>query len=288
MTRTDTTTAGYAATDAFELPHNLGLATAEPAARGDEDADGARALNPVPDRLEVLREQFAAVGLGMKREIMLVCGLALLFTFFVMWVEVNGEPGGIPLDPQMGIAAALAALLVPMAVWKGEGPSRRGYHHGMPVDQAEHAVARTGAGLAWMMIGVVAFFGWMALLMSLTGGLVAQVEPWQWVAPFVGATVTYLLGSALTLLTDHPWRWLGGGAVGFVFLNIFRAIDAASPLGKLLDAVLLGDYGFSRLLTGTAPPFITPDFGAWLASVWIWVVAAVGAFLFAAHRQPES
>ena len=277
------TTADYLATDAFELPQNVGLTTVEPSAA----ADDAPALNPLPGRLEVLREQFAAVGLGMRREIMLVCGFALLFTFFVMWVEGLGEPGGIPLDPQMGIAAALAALLVPMAVWKGEGPSRRGYHHGMPVDQAEHAVVRTGAGLGWMMIGVGAFFAWMALLMGLSGGQVAHVEPWQWVAPFVAAAVTYLFGSALTLLTDHPWRWLGGGAVGFVFLNILGAIDGTRPLRGLIDVVLLGDYGFARLLTGTAPPMLTPDLGAWLASVWIWVVAAVGAFLFAAHRQPE-
>jgi len=285
MTRT-TTTADYAA-NAFELPQNLELATVQPSAPGGEAVgDGAPALNPVPGRWEVLREQFAAVGLGMRREIMLVCGFALLFTGVVLWVE--GDPGGIPLDPAMGIAAALAGLLVPMAVWKGEGPSRRGYHHGMPVDHAEHAVVRTGAGLAWMMIGVAAFFAWMAGLMVLSGGQVVQAEPWQWVAPFVGAAVTYLFGSALTLLTDHPWRWLGGGAVGFVFLNIFRALDGSQPLGRLLEAVMIGDYGVARLLTGAAPPIPSGDLGAWLVSVWIWMVAAVGAFLFAAHRQPES
>ena len=37
----------------------------------------------------------------------------------------------------------------------------------------------------------------------------------------------YLLGSALTLVTSHPWRWLGGGAVGFVFVNVDDCWQAA-------------------------------------------------------------
>ena len=134
------------------------------------------------------------------------------------------------------LLAAILALLIPMAVWKGEDPARRGYHHAMPVGHGEHASARVAAGLAWTMAGMAAFFGWMGLLSVTTGGSVDAAEPWQWVAPFAGAAVMYLLGSALTLATSRPWRWLGAGAVGYFFLNAFRGLDATEPLADALNA----------------------------------------------------
>ena len=192
----------------------------------------------------------------------------------------------------MGTPVALVALLVPMAVWKGEGPEQRGYHHGMPMEPGAHAVIRAGAGLAWTLAAVAAFFAWMWLLSVVTGGRVNAIEPWQWAAPFAGATVLYLLGSALTLVSSHPWRWLGGGVVGWVFLDGFRSVGALRPLREAVDAVLTGRYGISTLLTGLAiqPNWFhkVPAAGAWLASVCIWLGLAVGAFLVAAHRQPES
>ena len=284
----NTTTADPTAST-FALPENVGLTA--PAA----PLEGA-ALNPVPGWMDVLREQLASVGLALRREAMLVAGFATLFTGLIVTLQFQTGHAQVPLTPMQGIAAALAALLVPMAVWKGEDPARRGYHHAMPVDQGAHAVARGVAGLAWTMAAVAAFFGWMGLMAAFTGGSVEAAEPWQWVAPFAGAAVAYLLGSALTLATSHPWRWLGGGLVGYLFLNTgFRVIDATRPLVEGVNALLTGPYGLSTVLTGLSrneyggmvKPALIPDAGVWLTATFLWLAVAISAFLWSAYRQPE-
>jgi len=279
------TTTADAATSTFSMPENVGL-TAPPPLEG-------AALNPVPGWMEVLREQFASVGLALRREGIVVGSCALLFTAFIAWVQVRYGAADVPLSPGEGIAAAMMALLIPMAVWKGEDPARRGYHHAMPVGHGEHAVARGAAGLAWTLAAVAAFFGWMGLLSGITGGGVEPVEAWQWVAPFAGATVLYLLGSALTLATSRPWRWLGGAAVGYLFLGAFRAVDAASALTDAVDAVVSGRYGITTVITGLirhteymGHPMLA-DAGTWLTATFLWLAAALSLFFWAAYRQPE-
>jgi len=277
------TTTAEATASTFALPENVGLATVPP-----PPLEG-RAMNPVPGWMDVLREQFSSVALAMKREAMVVAGFLGLFTAFVVL-----QPGGdLTLTPSAGIAAALAAVLVPMVIWKGEDPARRGYHHSMPVDHGAHAVARGAAGLAWTMAGVAAFFAWVGLLSALTGGHVADVEPWQWLAPFAGAVVTYLLGSALTLVSARPWKWLGLGAIGFFFVNAFRW--SARPLADAVNSLLSGYYGLSTVLTGLVrpefrhpgEPHISPDLGAWLTATFLWMALALTLFLWASYRQPE-
>lgn len=281
----DTTTTADDTRHAYAFPEATGLAAPEP-----EPALGSAALNPEPAVDEVLREQFAAVGLALRREGFVVAGTMAVFTAVVLAMQTQEGLARIPLDPGMGVATAMMALLLPMAVWKGEGPEQRGYHHSMPVDHGQHAMMRTGAGLAWALAGVTAFFAWIGLLSVATGGGVASVEPWQWAAPFVGATVLYLLGSALTLVTSHPWRWLGGGLVAFFFLGAFRAVEALQPLVDAIGSILSGRYGLFTLLTGTVENVMgrmVPDVGAWLASAGIWLVAAIVALVWAANRQPE-
>ncbi|HEV7588019.1 MAG TPA: hypothetical protein VGO40_07785 [Longimicrobium sp.] len=279
----NTTTADPTAST-FAMPENVGLTAPAPPLEG-------AALNPVPGWMDVLREQLSSVGLALRREGTVVGGFAVLFTAFIFWMQVQQGTGDLPLSPAEGIAAAMMAFLIPMGVWKGEDPARRGYHHAMPVGHGEHAVARAAAGLAWTLAGGAAFFGWMGLLSLTTGGRVEQVEAWQWAAPFAGATVLYLLGSALTLATSRPWRWLGFSAVGYFFLSAFRAIDAATPLSDAVDAVVTGQYGLSTVLTGlvesTKFTGMKADAGTWLTATFLWLAAAVSLFLWAAYRQPE-
>jgi hypothetical protein len=224
------------------------------------------------------------VGLALKREAMVVAGFMGLFTAFVL-LPGNGE---VILSPAVGIVSALAAVLIPMVIWKGEDPARRGYHHAMPVDHGPHAIARAAAGLAWTLTGVAAFFAWIGLLSAMTGGDVEEVESWQWVTPFVGATVVYLLGSALTLVTSRPWKWLGLGAVVYIFVDSFRW--SAPPLAKAVDALFGWHYGLSTLVTGIVSHEFRdpgPDAGAWLTTAFLWMSLALTLFLWAAYRQPE-
>jgi hypothetical protein len=278
------TTTADAATSTFTLPENVGLATVPP-----PPLEG-RAMNPVPGWMEVLREQFSSVGLALKREAMVVAGFLGLFTAFVV---LQPRVGGLPLTPAAGIATALLALLVPMVIWKEEDPARRGYHHAMPVEHGPHALARGAAGLAWTMAGVAAFFAWVGLVSGITGGHVVDVQAWQWLAPFAGAAVLYLLGSALTLVTSRPWKWLGLGAVGYFFLNAFRW--SARPLVEAVDSLLSGYYGLSTVLTGLVhhevrlpgEHWMSPDLGAWLTATFLWTALALTLFLWASYRQPE-
>jgi hypothetical protein len=249
-------------------------------------------LNAEPRRGDVLREQLAAVGLTLRGEAAVVAGIMAVFSAVVLTTDMSRGFAEMALNPRQGFAAALVALLIPMAVWKGESPDRRGYHHAMPVGHGEHAVARAGAGLVWTLAWVAAFFAWMALLALVTGGGVDETEPWQWAAPFAGATALYLLGSALALATSYPWRWMGVGATGFAFVNAFDRVQALQPLVKVAHGVVAGRYGLVTLLTGTVIDPLwsdvrTAEAGAWLGSVWIWGVAAVCIFLLAAWRQPE-
>jgi hypothetical protein len=275
------------ATSAFALPENVGLTAPAPPLEG-------AALNPVPRWTDVLREQLSSVGLGLKREAMVAAGFATLFTGALL--ATQPEYGiGMPVSPSQGIVAAIAAILVSMVVWKGEDPARRGYHHAMPVGHGAHATARAAAGLAWTMAAVAAFFGWMGVLAALTGGGVAAAEWWQWLAPFAGATVLYLLGSALTLATSRPWKWLGAGAVAYLFTDVFGEVDATQPLVDGANALIAGTYGLNTLLTGLLhsdswqrdEPWMTPHAAEWLIATSLWMALAVSLFLWSAWRQPE-
>ena len=251
----------------------------------------ALALNPAPRPWDVFREQLGAVRLTLRREAAVAGGLALLFTAFT-WMASVADGGTGPFTPGGDFLPGVMALLVPMAVWKEEGPRLRGYHHGMPVARSTHAMVRAGAGLAWLLLGVGVYLAWLG---ALSGGFDGDAAPWRWVAPFAGAAVIYLFSTALTLRASHPWWWLGGGCVALVFLTeISRVGGGVAPLADAVWDVFLGRYGLETVLMGRA--FDTgyvvvpalPSLGAWVTAVCIWVPAALGTFLLAAHRQPES
>jgi hypothetical protein len=250
-------------------------------------------LSPVPGLRTVVREQFRSVGLSLRREALVAGGFIGLASVWVAWMSANSRGEGLPLTPDAAIPAAMLGLLVPMAVWKGEGPARRGYHHAMPVNQAAHAAVRALSGLAWLMVAIAGYFGWLAMMTAITGGRVDHVEPFRWIVPFAGGAVMYLLGSALTLVTTHPWRWMGGTVVGYMFLQAFRAADGSRPLAEMADTVIAGRYGLVTLMSGMSPAprfeYVVrhADASVWLLSTWMWLAIAITAFLYAAYRQPE-
>ena len=252
-------------------------------------------LHPLPQRADVVREQFLSVGLSLKREALTIAGLGGMVTACVAWYQAT-RPGavGIELMPEMGIPVAMLALLVPMEVWKGEGPAQRGYHHAMPVQHGGHAITKALSGLVWLLAGVGAYFGWLALLAAFTGGSIDSVPAWRWLTPFAGATVLYLIGSALTLRVAHAWRWLGGAFVGYMFLGAMQMADGARALFRLVNTVVFGRMGVSTVVTGLVRSHRW-EYGAyhssastWLAATWLWLAIAVTLFVWAAYRQPES
>jgi hypothetical protein len=248
-------------------------------------------LSPVPAWGAVAREQFRSVGLALRREALAATGFVALATVWLAAMQSHSF-GGVRLYPEAGVPAAMLALLVPMAVWKGEDPARRGYHRAMPVSHAAHAAARSLSGLAWTLAGVGAYFAWLGAMTAATGGQVRSESPYLWVVPFTAATVMYLLGSALTLATTHPWRWLGGGFVGYLFLGALPMGDGTRSLFDVVNTVVTGRYGFTTVISGQSPvPWRSyahhADASVWLAATWLWLAMAVTLFAWAAYRQPE-
>ena len=254
-------------------------------------------LHPVPRRAEVAREQFLSVGLSLQREALTVAGVAGMATFAVAWYQATHLASvGIELAPEAGIPVAMLALLVPMAVWKGEGPAQRGYHHAMPVQRGLHGMTKTLAGLVWLLAGVGAYFGWLTLLAAFTHGRVESVAAWRWATPFAGVTVLYLLGSALTLRVAHAWRWLGGALVGYLFLNAMQAASGMGGLLRLVNTLMFGPLGISTVVTGESPMYwhaggtfvqYHPATSTWMLALWLWLAVAISLFLWSAYRQPE-
>jgi hypothetical protein len=252
-------------------------------------------LNPVPRWSAVVDEQFRSVGLALRREGVVAAGFMTLASAWIGYMQVNGvHDAAVPLTPEAGIPAALLALLVPMAVWKGEGPARRGYHRAMPVSHSFHAIARSLSGLVWLLAAVAGYFVWMGMASALTGGQVEGSYAWQWAVPFTAAAVMYLLGSALTLVTTHPWRWLGGVFVAYMFLGTLRMAEGTRTLFDTVNVLVVGKYGLRTLITGSSPGWgyhlygsTMADAGVWLAATWLWLAIAVTVFAWAAFRQPE-
>jgi len=263
----------------------------------------ATALQPLPRRADVAREPLRSVGLSLRREALACTGILGLLSIVLVWDRVHRHSGAFHLLPAMLIPAAFVALLMPMAMWKGEGPGRRSYHRAMPVDHAHHAIARTAAGLAWLLAAVGAYAGWMLAMAVITGGHVYTELGYQWGAPVVGAVVLYLVGSALTLRVAHPWRWMGGAVVGFFFLAQLSDGREPMPVFSAVESLLTGKYGLGTLLSGLSPVLLTrvdpgsgeayswvsqqAVAGVWMTAVWIWLAAAITLFLWSAYRQPE-
>jgi hypothetical protein len=268
--------------------------------------DTSTALHRLPRRADVAREQLRGVGLALRREGVVAAGVLAMATALIAWAQLHAPFNDAALDlrPEMGIPVAILAVLLPMAVWKGEGPARRGYHQAMPVAAGAHGIARALAGLAWMMGAMGAYFGWLALVSAATGGE-PDAAPWFiWAGPVVGAVALYLLGSALALRAAHPWRWIGGAVVGHTFLRALAGGNGDLPAYRAVDSLLSGRYGLTTLLTGRAPvvrhanpiygtdyyPYVTriPNAGVWMTAAWLWLAIAIALFAWAAYRQPEA
>ncbi|HEX8692959.1 MAG TPA: hypothetical protein VF746_11095 [Longimicrobium sp.] len=258
-------------------------------------------LHPLPARGPVVREQFRSVGLSLRREALAVGGILGIFTGLTAWARLNGVHGmSVDLVPEAGIPVFLLALFAPLAVWKGEAPGGRGYHLSMPVPHGPHALLKSASGLLWLLAAVVGYLAWLGVMAVATGGDIGRsyYGPhgyiptwWRWAAIFTGAVTMYGLGTALALRTVHPWRWLAGGAFGYLVLSAWNATsNGENPLYHVVRSLWSGRYGLGTALTGIARGWgYHYGFGAstWLTAAWLWLGIAVAVAVIAAYNQPE-
>jgi hypothetical protein len=262
------------------------------------------APHPVPRADAVLREQFRAVGVSARGEMLAAAVLMLGVTVLMALYHVNWGSGQFEmLDMRLPLVGV--GLFAPLAVWKNESPSRRAYLWALPVARSRNSLARVLGGWTWVMLLCAGLMLWtLGITLVANGGLGAQDapygQPWMWLLPFTGATVAYLAGSAIVLATDHPWRWTA--AAVFLFAVLLQLAEAMRALWfeRLLGSVVFGRYyGLNTVATGrvvvrTLAPDgavdfrMVPDQQAWVVATLIWGVIALVAVLAAAHRYQES
>lgn len=271
-----------------------------------EPLAGALAANtphPTPRAAAVLREQFRAVGVATRGEMMAAGVLMLGVTVLMVLYHANWGSGGFDmLDLRMPLVGL--GLFAPLAVWRNEAPSRRGYLWALPVARSRNTLARLLGGWAWLMLVSAGLLLWtLGATLVANGGLGSDLaaphgESWMLLLPLTGATVAYLVGSAIVLATDYPWRWTAGGIFLFAVLVTFTESMRNPWLERLLTALVDGRYGLISVATGTvgvrtraasgAIDFrMVPDQQAWLVATAIWGAIAIAAVLAAAYRHQE-
>lgn len=286
----------------------------------------APAVHPTPRWPAVLREQFRAVGIAVRRDVALLALLLGAVTVLIALVHFHDPRDNFDFVPEVAFPAVLLGLLAPMAVWKGEEPSRRSYLWAMPVDRGHHTVMKTLNGWAWFMALVGAYLLWALAMAVLTGGEIGvegvrvamregvpptpadmhtvwwTIPAWQWLTPFTGATITYLLGSILVLSSDHPWRWFAGIIFGFFLLAGLAEAGEMPWLERALGSLVEGRWGFEPALFGTIDTTDTlttpagrrvellrsmPALRAWLTAMPLWLALGAVGVTIAAYRHQE-
>ena len=305
-------------------------------------------LHPLPHARAVLREQTRAVATGLRVPALAVLAALLVATVLIAVERLKGG-GSMDFVPERSMLPGMAGLLLPVGVWMGEQRFGAGFLRTLPVDHRWHALARVAAGWVCLMAAVAALVLWMLAVVVLTGGspfagetinllatsaspAVAGLDlppvpdaidrgmlrtvhlapaPVLWLAPFTGATVTYLLASALAVGVRHPARWLAG-AVLALFLAaglsdvVGQAADSQALVlapSRVLRAFLAGPYGFDAMLTARTESLSTlatlsggervplwlalPDLGQWATATLLWAAAGLLALWLAASRHRE-
>lgn len=230
-------------------------------------------LHPTPPTAAVLRAQLRAVGVALRPLWPVAAGAALIPAAVLVLDAMGGAPPQ-PLRIHQQLAPALAGLLLPFAVWRGEPRFGEGFLWTLPVSHARHALAKVAAGWAWLMAGVALLVAALVAAALWTGGgILAEetlhvvsgegVRAVRWrpdafllLAPFTSATIAYLLASAATLGVRRPRSVAVAAAV------VVLAAGAADVVGRAIrsealvfapsrawSGLLYGDLGLARMMT---------------------------------------
>ena len=262
----------------------------------------SRPLTPRWSR--VLGEQLRSVGLVVRPALAVAVSLQVVLTLVVGLAALrDGE--GILFVPEFAALPALAAVVLPVAVWRGEYDVRRSYLASLPVDRSVHLLTKLAAGWAWLMALTAAFVLGMVALALVTGGAIggdelrvmahdlpvgvplAEVPSyarrwttplWQWATFFTVPTVGYLAGSTLVLAGGRVRRWLAGAAVTASFLLVlseegFAFGGLGEGVGDALEALVEGTYGLETLFGDFDPTLVGETTPVWdappTARTWI-------------------
>jgi hypothetical protein len=294
-------------------------------------------LHGRPAPATVLREQLRSVALALRLPALAFAALVAVATVIIV-VGFLQDRRGLDFEPELSPLTSVVGLLLPIGVWLGEDRFGTGFLWTLPVERRWHALARVGSGWLVLMAIIAGFVAWQAVITLLTGGgfladrtlqlvladpsvgtvgpdALRQVrwtpEPLLWLAPFTGATGTYLLASAVALGVRRPVRRFAAIAAALFVLGaladvVGRAIGSdwlvLAP-ARVMRAVLYGPFGFDTLSSARTESLKTlatlangdrvsvwtglPDVGQWALATGVWIAAGALALLAAASRHRE-
>lgn len=196
----------------------------------------------------------------------------------------------VAMSPPVYGLAGLLALAWAASVWSDEGPGERAYHWSLPVRRPVHDLTRAGGGallfLAASALGLsVAFVAHLLL-----GGRFALGDAAVWGVIVLGIVVSYLLGTIPALVSAHPFRWVIGTVLGYVFLGGLLEVSAErwswlAGLEGAVKSVWNGAYGLEAALHAPLVVSLSPRVGesfspgprGGVLALFLWIVLAAAA-----------
>ena len=240
--------------------------------------------HPAPARAAIAIEQLRTTG---QATFWVYAAVAAFVGCITLILATSPGPAIRPefLPGMVSIPAAGLAALLAQVIWRQESPARRGYFLSMPISRLSHQLIRNGAGWVWTMIGTAVLYLWALLVIVPAAEFrTASLEPWQWAAPFVAASIAFLFIAAVATVS----RYVGGAVVvlyfggmllihtdpGLRLLATGRFSLAAAGSGSTPDPTL-------ERWSAAAPP------GEWLVASLLWLGAGVLAVYVASwvHRD---
>ncbi|MDB4905994.1 MAG: hypothetical protein JWO05_778 [Gemmatimonadetes bacterium] len=292
----------------------------------------------MPRLRDVALEHLRVTGLGLRPAIIgaLVTALVALGVAVLQGVGVGTS---VYLHAEPPMLPGLMGALLPFIIWGRDTRTDLDFLWVLPVNRGRHALVRVFTGWMWLMAGVGLFALWVLTLVLMSGSSVLPVEtlhvltggvsalgpldpaalqsvrwapgPQIWAVPFVAATATYLLGSALTLGTRHPFRWIAAGMLSVGLIAVVG--DAAGTLPaagwvsrvplQLLRSLVSGPRGLDALLTARTASLdstailtsgarvnvwsAAPRMADWRTAALLWNSAGLLALSAAIHGHRE-
>lgn len=229
-----------------------------------------------PRAAAVFQLQIRKMGRILRPELI---GLALILspTAIMGLGLLMQRDAALDYPQELSFLLPAAAFLLPFRLWNRERLFDRGDFLLMPVERRKHILIRVCAGAVWALglaAAVVLLFNFLAL----TAGSPTIGAAWRWLVPLGSVATAYLLGSALVLALRHPLRW----SVGLVLASaLLSAFDLDAPLKPATQAVLHGDLGLERVLTGGASSTV------WAVALLFWSGLGLIAVALASLRHRE-
>ncbi|HEY0809338.1 MAG TPA: hypothetical protein VGD49_04215 [Longimicrobiales bacterium] len=165
-----------------------------------------------------------------------------------------------PVLPNQLITLMFVGLIAAGFTWVNESPSRRGYHHSLPVKHWQHDLLRVIAGLTWLVVtlSVFSIAGFLAENRVLREQWLMHA-PTVWLSFFAVPLLIYMLFSIFAVAFDRMVVWVATAIVVALVADSQAAEMVLPEIRDVAQAVIWdadAPYSLGQAITGmmgTAP-----------------------------------